>query len=78
VIESVGPIPVNEVAVVLYLVAMFTVTTCKILPAVAVVAKVPEVDGKVNTVDPATAGACINTEPEVSPRRSKELIGLPT
>jgi hypothetical protein len=41
---------------------------------VAVVTTVPLVAGNVNVVDPAIAGACKVTVPEVSPDMTTELI----
>jgi hypothetical protein len=41
---------------------------------VAVVTTVPDVAGKVSTVDPATAGASSVTDPDVFPDMTTELI----
>jgi len=75
--DKVGPIPVKVLEFKVYLVAMFTVTHCKIVPGVAFVNIVPPVVGSVTVPLPATAGACNMTEPLVSPRRVNELIGSP-
>ena len=64
-VDQVGAPPAEEVKI------------CPDVPAVAGAITVPLVLGNVRTVDPAVAGACSVTEPEVSPAMTTELIIFP-
>jgi hypothetical protein len=65
------------VDVVVVCVVDVTCTTCNTVPAVVVVLIVPPVVGSVIVLEPATAGAAMVTDPDVSPLITNELIGLP-